>query len=226
MATYTSKTDMVAATLRELIVVGELAPGGPLRQRHLAARLGVSETPIREALRRLESEGLVRFDVHRGATVVEAEQGAIEENYQIRAALESLAASLAAERISDAELAELNELNSRMQATAEDDPQYGELNRRFHFSIYECARSPLLLTLMRLLWQSMPRGPRVQRPHTTSIAQHTALLTALTKHDGDKASHLTRAHILGAAPAANQRRPTKQPEAPAAKRRASPPPAS
>lgn len=197
MYTYTSKSDMVAAMLREMIIVGELQPAEPLRQRDLAARFGVSETPVREALRRLQSEGLVNSDVHRGATVAEAQQGATEENFQIRAALEALGASLAADRITDAELEELATLHEQM-----GDPDVGEayvdLNRRFHFRIYESARSPLLLTLMRLLWQSMPRGPQVARSHAESADQHGELLKALSARDAQKAAELMRSHILEA----------------------------
>ena len=92
----------MAALIRELIITGELAAGEQLRQRDLAQRFGVSQTPVREAMRRLESEGLVVGDTHRGFTVVEPDDGPVEENFQIRAALESLGASLAARKIDDA----------------------------------------------------------------------------------------------------------------------------
>ena len=96
---YVSKTDLVAALIRELIITGELGPGEQLRQRDLAQRFGVSQTPVREAMRRLESEGLLICDTHRGFTVVPPDVGRVEENFQIRAALESLGASLAARKI-------------------------------------------------------------------------------------------------------------------------------
>ena len=101
-AAYVSKTDMVAALIRELIITCELTTGEQLRQRDLAQRFQVSQTPVREALRRLESEGLVIGDNHRGFMVVEADEGSTEENFQIRAALESLGASLAADKIDEA----------------------------------------------------------------------------------------------------------------------------
>ena len=96
---YVSKTDLVAALIRELVITGELAAGEPLRQRDLAQRFGVSQTPVREAMRRLESEGLLVCDTHRGFTVAAPELGPVEENFQIRAALESLGVSLAAHKI-------------------------------------------------------------------------------------------------------------------------------
>ena len=112
---YVSKTDLVAALIRELIITGELDPGEQLRQRDLAQRFGVSQTPVREAMRRLESEGLLICDTHRGFTVVAPDVGRVEENFQIRAALESLGASLAARKIDPAGLDRLRGLNDQMR---------------------------------------------------------------------------------------------------------------
>jgi DNA-binding GntR family transcriptional regulator len=195
---YVSKTDMVAALIRELIITGELTAGQQLRQRDLAQRFGVSQTPVREAMRRLESEGLVIGDTHRGFTVVMPDDGPVEENFQIRAALESLGASLAARKIDEAGLAELERLNERMRALADDDPRYAELNREFHFTLYQYSRSPLLMSLMRLLWASLHGGPRVLRTHAESARQHDAILDALHAGDADAASVLTYQHIMGA----------------------------
>jgi len=116
VAGYVSKTDMVAALIRELLMTGELGPGEQLRQRDLAQRFGVSQTQVREAMRRLESEGLLSCDTHRGFTVVVADLGQVEENFRIRAALESLGASLAARKVDPAGLGRLRELNEQMRA--------------------------------------------------------------------------------------------------------------
>ncbi|SDX80151.1 transcriptional regulator, GntR family [Modestobacter sp. DSM 44400] len=199
MSTFSSKTDMVTATLRELILVGDLRPGEQLRQRELSARLCVSQTPVREALRRLESEGLVVSDSYRGSTVAEAGLGATEENYQLRAALEGLGSSLAAAVITEPQLASLEAMNRRLTEVTSDHEQYAELNRKFHFAVYEYANSPLLLSLMRLLWQSMPGGPKVLRSHAESVAQHGTLLDALRDRDAERAAEVTRRHILGSA---------------------------
>jgi DNA-binding GntR family transcriptional regulator len=195
---YVSKTDMVAALIRELIITGELTAGQQLRQRDLAQRFGVSQTPVREAMRRLESEGLVIGDTHRGFTVVTPDDGPVEENFQIRAALESLGASLAARKIDEAGLAELERLNGQMRALASGDSRYAELNREFHFTLYQYSRSPLLMSLMRLLWASLHGGPRVLRTHAESARQHDAILNALRAGDADAASALTYQHIMGA----------------------------
>jgi DNA-binding GntR family transcriptional regulator len=197
---YVSKTDLVAALIREQVITGELAAGQQLRQRDLAQRFGVSQTPVREAMRRLESEGLLVCDTHRGFTVVAPDDGRIEENFQIRAALESLGASLAARRIDARGLIRLRELNDRMRALADDDPRYADLNREFHFTVYEYARSPLLLSLMRLLWASLHGGPRVRRTHAESARQHDEILQALADGDAAAASARTCRHIMGAPP--------------------------
>ena len=193
---YVSKTDMVAALIRELLMTGELGPGEQLRQRDLAQRFGVSQTQVREAMRRLESEGLLSCDTHRGFTVVVADLGRIEENVRIRAALESLGASLAARKVDPAGLRRLRE---QMRTLADGDPRYAELNREFHFTVYEYAHSPLLLSLMRLLWASLHGGPRVSRTYAESARQHDQILAALAGGDAG-ASARTYQHIMGADP--------------------------
>jgi DNA-binding GntR family transcriptional regulator len=193
---YVSKTDLVAALIRELIITGELRAGEQLRQRDLALRFRVSQTPVREAMRRLESEGLVTGDAHRGFTVMAPDVGPVEENFQIRAALESLGASLAAPKIDDAGIDRLKSLNDQMRGMNEHDPQYADLNREFHFAIYEYARSPLLLSLMRLLWTSLHGGPRVARTHAESARQHDAIIDALRTGNAAAASAQTYTHIM------------------------------
>jgi DNA-binding GntR family transcriptional regulator len=197
---YVSKTDLVAALVRELVISGDLEPGEQLRQRDLAQRFGVSQTPVREAMRRLESEGLLVCDTHRGFTVVAPDVDRAGENLRIRAVLEALGASLAARQVGPAGLDRLRELNDRMRALPGDDPGYAELNREFHFTVYEYAHSPLLLSLMRLLWASLQGGPRVARTHAESARQHDEILAALAEGDADAASARTYQHIMGADP--------------------------
>jgi DNA-binding GntR family transcriptional regulator len=192
---YVSKTDMVAALIREQIITGELPAGEQLRQRDLAQRFQVSQTPVREAMRRLESEGLVIGDTHRGFTVVEPDDGPVEENFQI-------GASLAARKIDAAGLARLKELNDQMrelgaEPDGQGDPRYAGLNREFHFTVYEYARSPLLLSLMRLLWASLHGGPKVARTHAESARQHDEILAALRAGDPAAAAAGTYQHIMG-----------------------------
>jgi DNA-binding GntR family transcriptional regulator len=175
----------------------------------------VSQTPVREALRRLEPEGLVIGDTHRGFTVVEPDDGPVEENFQIRAALESLGASLAARKIGADGLRRLAALNEAMRACPDGDPRYTGLNREFHFTIYEHARSPLLLTLMRLLWASLHGGPAVPRSHAESARQHEGILAALRAGDAAEAAARTHEHIMSAAPLAARAARAAGPRSPA-----------
>jgi DNA-binding GntR family transcriptional regulator len=202
---YLSKSDVVTVALRELIIKGEFPAGTQLRQRDLAARFGVSPTPVREALRRLETEGLLDYDVHRGSTVIASDFGATEDHDQVRAALESLAARLAASRISEQELDELDEIN-RQQAACSDGrlEQRTDLNRQFHFTIYQASRSPLLLALLRLLWQAFPQGAQGCRDVAQSAKHHAAIIDALRAGDEDAAEQRTRDHILSARPASKR----------------------
>jgi DNA-binding GntR family transcriptional regulator len=195
---YLSKSNFIAALLRELIISGDLKPGEQLRQRDLAERFGVSVTPVREALRWLESEGLVRYDAHKGSTVAEAEAGATKEKYQIRAVLEGLAAFLAAPKISDEDIRELESYNERLTDTNLSPGEVNDVNRTLHFRVYEMAGSPLLLALMRLLWQSFPQGPQMARPRDESVAEHKELIEALQHRDAARAQAITQQHILGA----------------------------
>ena len=127
--------------MMEMIHKGELEPGAVLRQRDLAELLGVSATPVREALRKLEEEGLLLSEPHSSTIVVRAADRALYENAQIRAALESLGTELAADRATDDEITPLEELNNEFRESV-DDAAMG-LNRQFHFRVYEIAASPV-----------------------------------------------------------------------------------
>lgn len=196
-AYYVSKSDLVTDALRDMITDQQLLPGTPLRQRELAEQFAVSYTPIREALRRLESEGLVVRDVHRGATVSAAESDELIENYQILAVLEGLAGRFATARVTDEDLVDIEARQAEIAALGDDDDRLAELNRRFHFRIYECARSPILLALMRLLWRAFPAGPQAGRPRQESVSQHALLVEALRQHDERKVAEIISEHVLG-----------------------------
>jgi DNA-binding GntR family transcriptional regulator len=139
----------------------------------------------------------VSHSPHAGVSVVEVDYGATMENFRIRAALEGLAVELAAERVTDEDIEELEELNRRL-AAHEGPQEADEINRRLHFRIYELAGSPLLISLLRRLWSSFPLGPQVVRPIDQSVAQHAAIIEALRDHDAAAASSLTQQHILEA----------------------------
>lgn len=194
---FRSKSDMVAEAIRDLIERDELEPGAVLRQRDLATRFNVSPTPVREALRRLEAEGYVVSELHRGTTVVRTEEARIAENFLIRATLERLATELAARKITDQRLDELEALNREMAGCAPDEPRRFELNRRFHFGIYTAADSPILNSLLTLLWRSLNEGPGHGRPLDEAVKEHQRLIDALRRRDVADAVRCIGEHIEG-----------------------------
>jgi DNA-binding GntR family transcriptional regulator len=139
-----TRAEAVVGHLREQIRTGKLAPGTPLRQVRIAVELGVSTTPVREAFRVLAREGLVRHDPHRGAVVFLPSLQELAENYEIRCALEPLAARHAAQLISDEALARLEVLMQAITDEVSDRHVHGELNRAFHSEIHRAARRPRL----------------------------------------------------------------------------------
>lgn len=193
---YRSKGDLVAETLRELIADGTYPPGAHLRQRELAALFQLSPTPVREGLQKLASEGLVRFDVHRGATVSAPPIERLEEHQRILVVLEALAGELAAAKLTDDGLEELRGLAADHAACPDGDPRIRDLNRHFHFCIYESADSPMLLTLLRYLWRSFPMGPQYWRPHLESVSEHAQIVDALARRDGALVASLLHDHVV------------------------------
>lgn len=194
---YQSKSDLVADALRRMIETGELEPGSHLRQRDVAELLGVSPTPVREAFRLLEGEGYIVTEPHRASMVVRSENSRLYENALIRAALESLGTSLAAEHVTDEAIEELEELNRQLaESTDMDNAQ--EANRRFHFRIYELTESPVLLAQLNLLWRTLGNGPHVDRPLAESVRQHAEIIEALRAKDGERAAAATSHHIVEA----------------------------
>ncbi len=145
--------------LREAIVLGELVPGTPLRLEDLAASLGMSISPIREAVRQLEALGLAEHMPHHGAKVVALDVAELRDLFQVRLALETMAVRRAAERFGDAE----REHASALLEQCVDARARGDLRRamrahgEFHFALYEASRSPWLVRLIRPAWESCER---------------------------------------------------------------------
>lgn len=191
------------ALLREMIVSGELAPGARLKEIELGGVLGMSRTPLREALKVLAAENLVVLLPNRSAVVSEIDLGACEALYDVVAALEELAGRLACERITDPEIATISHLHRRMvrhHARGEIAP-YFELNQEIHLGIVRGSRNPVLLEtwerlrlrVRRARFQSnLVQGER----WAEAVREHEDLLTALTSRDGARLAALIRAHIM------------------------------
>jgi DNA-binding GntR family transcriptional regulator len=199
--------ETVFLALRARIVSGELAANAVLREQALAEELGVSRTPVREALRRLAESGLVAFVPNRGATVVEWTMAQVRETYFVRAGLEGRAASLAAALITPTELDRLDALIDAMEPllTAADDAgieELARLNAEFHRIVVGAARSPQLMTMtssvgrVPLMAGAFRRRGAVYRARSNH--QHRDIVTALRTGDAVWAEVAMRSHILAA----------------------------
>lgn len=194
---YWSKTDLVATSLRREILGGAIPPGTLLRQRDVAERFDVSSTPVREALRRLEAEGFVVTEHHKGASVVRSGESRAEENAAIRAALEPLAARFAATSRSERDLEEIQVCHEQL-VRCDDNTRLFALNRAFHLRVYEASSSPVLISMLNLLWRALGEHNLVPRTYEQSIGQHAEILAAIRDQDPDRADRLTREHIAKA----------------------------
>ena len=136
----------VAQKLRHMLVENRIAPGAKLNERALAEVLEVSRTPLREAIKMLAAEGLVELLPNRGAIAVQLDEADILNTFEVMAGLEALSGELAAQRITDAELAEIRAMHFEMLAayTRRDLPAYYSLNARIHGAINAAAKNPVL----------------------------------------------------------------------------------
>jgi DNA-binding GntR family transcriptional regulator len=177
---------------------GSLSPGARLRETDLAERFGISRTPVREAIRQLEADGLVVHLARQGATVRSLDHAEVVELYEMRAVLEGTAARLAARAASDIELAEFAELNEAL-SQAPAGPQAREVNRQFHRMLLEAARNRFLLKSMSALQKTLLiLGPTTLADPSravSAVAEHAAVLNALQARDGAAAELAMRAHV-------------------------------
>lgn len=198
-----SASDQIAEVLRDAIVEGGLATGAVLRQDEVAARFHVSKIPVREALKRLEAEGLVTFIRNRGAVVAGLSTDEISEYMDIRAMLEARAAGLAAARISEVRLTEARVKLAEFGA-GQSAGRWGELNWAFHSTLYADADRPILLLEIRALYDKVERYVRAllamtaQTEMNKTQCEHAAILDAFARRDAEAAAALTREHVLEA----------------------------
>jgi DNA-binding GntR family transcriptional regulator len=199
-----TRASAVAQTLKELILRGELPPGARLRQNDIAEMLGVSSTPVREALLALSRVGLVLLDAHKGAIVFAPSIDDVRENFEIRAALECLAVQHAAKNITEADLADLEDVSARM-ASCESLDERAVLNARFHGIINSASGLRQLVAMLETLRESAAayhvvfntRQPSEHR-RATILAEHAELLAALRARDPDRAARAAKLHVDGA----------------------------
>lgn len=191
--------EVVLAELRTAIITGRFQPGERLVEDRLATDLGVSRNPVREALRTLESEGLVTMTRRRGATIAVVSDEEARQLFEVREPLETFATRLAARRRTEEQLEELRAiLQAGDQYMA--DGRYGELpvlNSRFHRVIAEASGNEVLMKQILPLREKiqMIYAPEVEKEAHTSWEEHRAILEAVDQGDEDLAALLTSRHI-------------------------------
>jgi DNA-binding GntR family transcriptional regulator len=196
-----SLRDLVLDTLRQQLISGALAPGQRLRERDIAAALGVSVTPVKEALRTLEQNGLVRVEARRGTFVSELVNTPVAEVYAVRGAIESLAARFTAQKITDAQIDELGATvaTMRLLATAENVPALIETNAHFHALIRDFTANPML----RQIWDNAmvidhavrQRAYRHPSEIQQGLADHVGIYQAIADREPERAETLMRHHV-------------------------------
>ena len=199
--THQTMQESVVDYLRDLILSGQLLPGERLVQSELAQRLGVSRTPIREALQKLASEGLVAISSYKGASVAEFSLSELEEVYTVRGALESHAAYLAAQRITEEDLEQLETLLRQMEEAFEagDLSRLLEVHHQFHVGVYAVAQEQRLYELavrhleLTDVYQRMALS--LGRGAKDPVIEHKEILDALRRRDADEAGRLLRVHL-------------------------------
>jgi DNA-binding GntR family transcriptional regulator len=205
--------------IRSSIIEGTLRQGEPVREEKFAADVGVSRTPVREALRRLHAEGLVAFEAHRGARVVTWSTEAVDEIFALRAMVEGRAARWAATRSTPEIIDRLSQLAEKMRKAAAGGPsrlqELTTLNNEYHGLIAETGGGPQLETIRQTLvqlplvyrtfhWYSRPDLQR-------SMNHHDEIIDALTAGDGEWAEASMTAHIHAARHALRNRPAQAQP---------------
>ena len=193
--------DVVFNTLRQAILRGELKPGERLMEIQLANKLGVSRTPIREAIRKLELEGLVLMIPRRGAEVAEITEKSLRDVLEVRAALEELAVDLACDRISAEDIQSLKEAAKEFEAALQggDVTEYAEADVKFHDIIYLATDNQRLIQLLYNLREQMYRY-RVEylkrtEVHPILLAEHEHIIECIEKHDKAAAIVAISTHI-------------------------------
>ncbi|HZV67088.1 MAG TPA: GntR family transcriptional regulator [Telluria sp.] len=194
--------DTVVEHLRNLIVEAVLAPGTKLNERELCGTLGISRTPLREALKVLAAEGLIEIAPNRGASVSKLSEVEIWETFELMSGLEALSGQLACERITPLEVAEIKALHYTMLAckAKEDLPGYYSRNQAIHSKIIESARNSVLtqtyLSLNRRLQALRFRSNFDHGKWDRAAQDHDDMIKALEARDGDRLADILRRHLL------------------------------
>ncbi len=190
--------EKILETIREAILKGDLKPGEKVAEPELAERFGISRTPIREAFRQLESEGYLTVVPRKGAIVAALSERDVQEFYAVKSILEGYAAELAAQNLTDKELAKLEAINDRLKklAAAGDVKTFYKVHHEFHDTFLKAANNSKLYELIVQLGQKFSRlrmaSLSVSGRMAISVAEHDKLLEAFRQHDGKAAEALVK----------------------------------
>ena len=199
-----SVVDQVYAAIRERISNGSLPRGARVHQEDLALELGVSRTPVREALRRLAAEGLVEMRTNRGARVADVDQGGMRGAYDARLVLEPGAARLAARRRLSEPIARMRAAVDAQRRAVRSVQRSFEANREFHLALVAASGNEHLVALAERLWVARIGATIDERQVGTrermllDVGEHEQILAAIEAGDGRRAESLTRRHLADA----------------------------
>ncbi|QYN33841.1 GntR family transcriptional regulator [Pseudonocardia sp. DSM 110487] len=226
---FSTKSDVAYVELRRLILSGALPPGSRLSQYELAASLGMSITPLREAIRRLSSEHLVDLDTHRDARVARMSAVEARQLFEVRLSLDPSAAELAAARRTDDDIVAMRAAAARLlPVTREWGDDALTAHREFHRTLYLASHNDVLIRLLDDLWDKSDRYRRVglelppgDEPRTRDLREHHQLVALVIDGDAAGATRLMREHIersltASAIAALEKREAQPAPEHPAA----------
>ena len=202
-AAFATKSDLAYTRVRGLILSGELAPGAVLPQAALAQTIGMSTTPLREALRRLKQEGLVELDAHRDARVRPLDATEARDLLEMRRSLDPLAASLAAQRRTEVDLTDVRAALDGLEALS-TRPSLTQLesHHRFHAAIHRASHNALLVDVLDGLWVKTDRyrrhgleAGRSDAEREARAVEHRLLFEAVRDGEPDTAAELMRRHV-------------------------------
>ena len=201
MDAYLPLRDVVFNTLREAILKGELKPGERLMELQLAAKLGVSRTPIREAIRMLEQEGLAVTIPRKGAEVAKMTEKDMEDVLQIREALDELAAKIACEQITEEQLNDLVNAMHEFEATTQTGnlKRIAEVDVKFHDIIYQSTGNPKLVNMLNNLREQMYRYRveylKDEKNYPTLLKEHKEIVEGMIAKNKEKVSEVMHQHV-------------------------------
>ena len=201
MNEYLPLRDVVFNTLRQAILKGELAPGERLMEIQLAEKLGVSRTPIREAIRKLELEGLVLMIPRRGAEGAKISEKSLKDVLEVRRSLEELAIELTCQRMTESDLQELEKAQKAFEAAVQkgDAMEIAETDEAYHDVIYNCTRNTRLVQIINNLREQMYRFRleyiKDEDKRQILLLEHRKILAALRNRRVAEARAAVREHI-------------------------------